>query len=807
MKKLLLPVFLFALSAVGYAQTGNIYPRPQVITTLSNDISVDKPIIKVIKPSDKAYNKYKNKIKNITGAYYLKTNKNNVTIVAYDDQGEFYAMQTLAQMYVNKMLPQVEITDYPDVKYRGVVEGFYGTPWSHADRLDLLAFYGKHKMNTYIYGPKDDPYHSSPSWRKPYPTNQAKQIVELVDAANANKVDFVWAIHPGKDIKWNETDRDSLIMKFEMMYELGVRSYAVFFDDISGEGTNPIKQSELLNYIYDAFMRKKTDAKQLIICPTEYNKSWSNPAPGTYLDILGDSLYPEIEIMWTGNRVISDMTEESMEWINKRLKRKAYIWWNFPVSDYVRNHLLLGQVYGNSRNIKDEMAGFMTNPMEHAQASKLAIFSVADYSWNVANYDSLQSWRAAIREVMPKSADAFEIFASHNSDLGVNGHLYRRKESEHIIEAANSFKLDYKLNAVIDKKHFNELLNEYELIEKAPSIIKGSNDNPQLIKEINPWLLQFEQIGKSGQCALNMLDSLNQTNYEGYWQKFQELTKIKKEINRINDSYNRNPYQPGVKSASLVLKPLIDSLATLSADYFYSSLAGVKLTERKTSLTPILEPKFDSKIGQLKNQPLLIEGNIIKISPLLEVVRINPHADFKIQLPYPIYIEEITTDFGDKEVYSWLQCEATDEQDNKQILVDVNGIYSINNKVTSIAFKSKADKRMEFNLKQVELTTALNIGSKDDISPIFDKNLATSYSLDANQAINIQVSDKNALIIVTEEKSNLIIEQFFDGNLISNNSLLQQKTINQLQLNAKTNNVSITNTNNSPIHIVEVIMK
>lgn len=154
-----------------------------------------------------------------------------------------------------------------------------------------------------------------------------------------------------------------------------------------------------------------------------------------------------------------------------------------------------------------------------------------------------------------------------------------------------------------------------------------------------------------------------------------------------------------------------------------------------------------------------------------------------------------------------MQCEATDEQDNKQILVDVNGIYSINNKVTSIAFKSKADKRMEFNLKQVELTTALNIGSKDDISPIFDKNLATSYSLDANQAINIQVSDKNALIIVTEEKSNLIIEQFFDGNLISNNSLLQQKTINQLQLNAKTNNVSITNTNNSPIHIVEVIMK
>ena len=60
-------------------------------------------------------------------------------------------------MHNNNTLPQVEIIDYPHVKYRGVVEGFYGTPWSHSDRLDLLSFYGKHKMNTYIYVTKDYP--------------------------------------------------------------------------------------------------------------------------------------------------------------------------------------------------------------------------------------------------------------------------------------------------------------------------------------------------------------------------------------------------------------------------------------------------------------------------------------------------------------------------------------------------------------------------------------------------------------------------------------------------------------------------
>ena len=443
MRNLLFLLFTLLFCSTINGQVGSIHPTPQQINILSEDVFVIKPVIETIKKGDKRFKTYKNKIRSNEGAYYLITKGDKVIIAANDEKGIFYGMQTFNQLYANNKLPQVEIIDYPDVRYRGVVEGFYGKPWSHIDRLDLLSFYGKHKMNTYIYGPKDDPYHSSPYWRKPYPAEEAQQIIELVEASNKNMVDFVWAIHPGKDIKWNTADRDSLLNKFEMMYDLGVKSYAVFFDDISGEGTNPVKQSELLNYIYDNFMRKKKDAGQLIICPTEYNKSWSNPNPGTYLDILGDTLYPEIEIMWTGDRVISDMTEESMEWINKRLKRKAYIWWNFPVSDYVRNHLLLGQVYGNSLNIKDEMAGFMTNPMEHAQASKVAIFSVADYSWNVANYDSLSSWKAAINEVMPSCPAAFETFASHNSDLGVNGHRYRRKESELIKPTVESFIASY----------------------------------------------------------------------------------------------------------------------------------------------------------------------------------------------------------------------------------------------------------------------------------------------------------------------------------------------------------------------------
>ena len=135
-------------------------------------------------------------------------------------------------------LPLVEVTDYPDVPYPWCGGRFLWRSLEPEARLSQLDFYGRNKMNIYIYGPKDDPYHSSPNWRKPYPAQEAEQLKELVECARRNEVLFYWAIHPGKDIRWNTEDRDLLMEKFESMYRLGIRAFAVFFDDISGEGTS-----------------------------------------------------------------------------------------------------------------------------------------------------------------------------------------------------------------------------------------------------------------------------------------------------------------------------------------------------------------------------------------------------------------------------------------------------------------------------------------------------------------------------------------------------------------------------------------
>ena len=508
---------------------------------------------------DKSVRKYAARIPKQAEGYYLKIDKEGIVVAGADRRGVFYGVQTLVQLIALPKLPLVEVTDYPDVPYRGVVEGFYGVPWSREARLSQLDFYGRNKMNIYIYGPKDDPYHSSPNWRKPYPAQEAEQLKELVECARRNEVLFYWAIHPGKDIRWNTEDRDLLMEKFESMYRLGIRAFAVFFDDISGEGTSAEKQVELLNDIYHNFVKVKGDVAPLLMCPTEYNRLWTK-LEGGYLATLGGKLHPDIGILWTGDKVVACIDKPTMQFVNPLVKRKAFIWWNFPVSDYVRDRLLLGAVYGNGTDIDDDISAFISNPMEHAEASKIALFSIADYAWNMDAYKSDASWRRAVRYLMPGHAAALQVFASHNSDLGGNEHDFRREESEQIRPALERLLDAYCREGKREVAAASAVTEECERMIASADLLLASDENPALIKEITPWLIQFKLLGEYGREVLCMLAAQcdgKKTELEKAASHAKALQVLMK---KIDATYNQNGFQPGVKTGSCHLKPAFDRL-------------------------------------------------------------------------------------------------------------------------------------------------------------------------------------------------------------------------------------------------------
>ena len=508
---------------------------------------------------DKSVRKYAARIPKQAEGYYLKIDKEGIVVAGADRRGVFYGVQTLVQLIALPKLPLVEVTDYPDVPYRGVVEGFYGVPWSREARLSQLDFYGRNKMNIYIYGPKGDPYHSSPNWRKPYPAQEAEQLKELVECARRNEVLFYWAIHPGKDIRWNTEDRDLLMEKFESMHRLGIRAFAVFFDDISGEGTSAEKQVELLNDIYHNFVKVKGDVAPLLMCPTEYNRLWTK-LEGGYLATLGGKLHPDIGILWTGDKVVACIDKPTMQFVNPLLKRKAFIWWNFPVSDYVRDRLLLGAVYGNGTDIDDDISAFISNPMEHAEASKIALFSIADYAWNMDAYKSDASWRRAVRYLMPGHAAALQVFASHNSDLGGNEHDFRREESEQIRPALERLLDAYCREGKREVAAASAVTEECERMIASADLLLASDENPALIKEITPWLMQFKLLGEYGREVLCMLAAQcdgKKTELEKAASHAKALQVLMK---KIDATYNQNGFQPGVKTGSCHLKPAFDRL-------------------------------------------------------------------------------------------------------------------------------------------------------------------------------------------------------------------------------------------------------
>lgn len=497
--------------------------------------------------------------KPVSGAYVLSIGDKKISITGYDERGAFYGIQTLRQLVENAeepgKLPCMTIFDWPDLPNRGVVEGFYGTPWSHGTRMSLIDFYGKFKMNTYVYGPKDDPYHSSPDWRLPYPEDEAENIRELIRACERNRIDFVWAIHPGQDIKWNEEDYGNLIGKFNMMYDLGVRNFAIFFDDISGEGTNPVKQAGLLNRLTEDFVKAKSDVSPLTVCPTDYSRLWANPGPKGNLAIYGDMLDSTIKVFWTGDYVCSDLTRETLEWVNSRIGRPAYYWWNYPVTDYVRHIILQGPVYGLDTTLTSEdLCGMLSNPMEHGEASKLALYGVADYTWNISSYKPLENWERGLRELAPDAYKAYRTFAIHSCDTETG---YRRDESWETV----TFSLDEWTREAADA-----LYAEFEKIENVQAELESGCSNKALLEELRPWLVEFGKLGTRGRRAIELMGLYRAgiPDTALFWEKYPS---------NMMSADDRKAYEAH-KSGTMKLQPFYEDAMADMGFGFLSSLSG-----------------------------------------------------------------------------------------------------------------------------------------------------------------------------------------------------------------------------------------
>ena len=428
------------------------------------------------------------------------------------------------------------VTFAAPVPLRGIVEGFYGRTWTFEERADMINFCRRHNLNAYIYAPKDDLYHRD-KWREPYPAKKLSELKSLVETSKKNGVRFIFATSPGLDLhykgKKSEEDFNLLMQKFETMYQIGVRDFAIFFDDLKDKNGNHHEngkdQAKFLNRVQDELQTKHKDIFPLITVPTEYYRfdMLKGNKIKSYTEDLAKNLNKKIIVLYTGDGVVCDgITQESFDEVNKIFGREVGIWWNYPVNDYPLTadgnknaKLALGAI---EKLPAEKVQAIFFNPMSQEKLSKISLATAADYANSPTNYNSEKSWNKAIDEQFGELARDMKIFADHSQHMENSWAKVGADDGRNFNTAAYLILNGLKNNHSVDFAPLEKIIDDMEmaafnLLDKLPA---------EILSECRPQLEQFKRISQADRLALNCLES----------KKFNPHLKTLREEIRKNES-------------------------------------------------------------------------------------------------------------------------------------------------------------------------------------------------------------------------------------------------------------------------------
>src|SRR4051794_31757802 len=258
------------------------------------------------------------------------------------------------------------------LEWRGIVEGFYGRPWTMRQRRDQLRFAARHQLNAYVVAPKDDPYHRA-RWRAPYPAAALGELGELAGEAAAGGIRLVVAIAPGLDwrpgdpAEWTHLER-----KANALWGAGVRHFALLFDDIPGFRPEDAELGAEHGRIGARFAARFD--RPLLVCPADY----AGTEPSPYRDALAATLPPDALITWSGPSVVSpEVTAAQVQQAEASYRHRIALWDNVPVNDFDRARTYLGPLRG--RPAASPLAGLLANPMVEAAGSRITLATSAEY--------------------------------------------------------------------------------------------------------------------------------------------------------------------------------------------------------------------------------------------------------------------------------------------------------------------------------------------------------------------------------------------------------------------------------------------
>lgn len=379
----------------------------------------------------------------------------------------------------------------PDFQIRGIIEGFYGTPWTHDTRMDVIDFIHTYHMNAYFYAPKDDQYHRE-LWREPYPEKELSLLEALIRNAQEKHVDFFFCISPGKDFDYTKNeDFKHLFLKLKQVMSFGVTHFCLLMDDIDyklDEDAEKQFKTPGLAHAYisnqmNAYIKSELKSFKFVMCPTEYWQNWDTP----YRKDLKEHLDQNIIVFWTGYNTIAEYIPDLDGQKAKEIFGHDLILWdNYPVNDMDTDRLFLGALRNRGKHLFQSHVGMISNPMIQWQLSKIPLITMALFMWDSYRYEENSALEYAIDELLKGQFELkgpMSVFVSDNTSS-----LIYEKEHMPLKKAINDQDID---QVIIYMKHMKESVDK----------LRNRFNNHAFLVEAEPW---FQNIDQSYQCLLDI---------------------------------------------------------------------------------------------------------------------------------------------------------------------------------------------------------------------------------------------------------------------------------------------------------------
>ncbi len=383
---------------------------------------------------------------------------------------------------------------------RGVIEGFYGAPWSHAERLDMIDFIAGLGMNAFVYAPKDDLLLRR-DWRELYDGNALRNLAELAERCVLRDITFTFALSPGLSMRYsNSDDFDRLIAKFAQVRSLGVTSFSLLLDDIPGQLQHPqdverfpslvAAQIELVSHLHRALGEQGPTA--LMVAPTQY---WGK-GDEAYITELGRGLANGIEILWTGRAICSaELDAADARRFTEATGHRPLYWDNFPVNDVAMTHELhIGPYSGREPGIAEWSSGIILNGMPFAESSKIGFATAADFLADPNGFEQESSWNDAVALVAGNDAELVRAFAD-----AFRGSPLCTDDSPRLGDKLSRFTFDHEFGDA--ERAVSDLVGVVDALTAVGDAMPNIA-NSKLATEIAPWITQYQRAAAAlAQCA------------------------------------------------------------------------------------------------------------------------------------------------------------------------------------------------------------------------------------------------------------------------------------------------------------------